>query len=386
MKQSIRKNSIYISTKTMNVSNIDSTQSTSALAVTESMMEDLTKTIISDMIISLFDEDKSLTEALKQSKNAQDFVATGQHASVKGSAHDFHWMVVADGHGIAPDGWGTVIDVFRIIPWATIVEKSTTAEEFNTAINGYLDGVNTNSNGSTLSIVKIFREYIDCYWAGDSQIRIYEDTKPIWESLGHNARNPQEMERISKFARKVGINSTKDMKLLGPSTLTMEDSGGKYFDYNFPNCINMTRSFGHQNITEEFLEHKRIIRDPNRNYKVLAATDGLWDMTGDFDDAYLGSPHTTAKEICKRADDRWNQEWTFIPLGKTIKDATKTRFAKNTSDIDDVAVVTWIQNWYEPINDPETQRRADLWCSSLVLPPEYRDISQDDSDDESLYN
>jgi serine/threonine protein phosphatase PrpC len=354
--------------------------------VEESMIHNMTKNLISDMIQSLFNEDKSLTDALKQSKNAQDFVVTGKYNSIDGSAYDFHWMVVADGHGIAPEGWGSVIDIFRIIPWATIVEKNTTAEEFNKDVNGYLEGINTNSNGSTLSIVKIFPEYIDCYWAGDSQIRIYEDTKSIFESLGHNARNPQEMERISKFTREVEITQTYDMKLLAPNIVTMEDAGGKYFKFDFWNTFNMTRNFGHQNLTEEFLEHKRINRNPKLNYKVIVASDGLWDMIESFDNFYLSSPHTTAVEICNKADTRWNQEWTFIPMEKTITDSIKTRFTKNTSQIDDIAVATWIQNWYEPINDPEAQRKADLWCGRLTIPAEFRDISQDDSDDEFLYN
>ena len=343
--------------------------------------EDVLNELISSIIDNVFEYEKEnknvMCEALEQSANAQDFVKTGRYYDIENSNGHFDWMVIADGHGRPLDGWGEVIDIFRAIPWSKVIHNKT-VDDFNECILGYLDGVNTNQNGSTLSIVKIFGDYIECFWIGDSQIRVYENNKSVFESVNHNAENENEMKRMRDMEKDgtLSIRNTDDIKVLSSSIITMADNISKYFDFDFWNKINMTRSFGHNNVTKLFMEYERIDRNPYAKYKVMAATDGFWDMTGKFDNLINSSEYTNAKFLSKIAKGRWEQKWTYIPKGMTLNDAYKTQFARNTSAIDDIGIATWIQD-YEPIPPPQPTIECHKLC--IEIPP-Y------DNCDYELYN
>jgi len=117
----------------------------------------------------------SLTSAIEQSFSAQDFILTGENHEHKNGGESFQWIVCADGHGSQlPYYSNSVIAFLRKYDWNDFMQCST-AEEFTTTLNDRLGEHNTYLSGATLSIVKIYSDHFDCYWVGDSEIRIYKD-------------------------------------------------------------------------------------------------------------------------------------------------------------------------------------------------------------------
>ena len=93
----------------------------------------------------------------KQSRGDQDFVITG-------SCDDYDWIVVCDGHGKR-----LVSDHIRTLNWKSLIERDTFFEDLGKEIINLGD---TANSGTTFSVVKIYSDRYECYWVGDSTIKI----------------------------------------------------------------------------------------------------------------------------------------------------------------------------------------------------------------------
>jgi hypothetical protein len=253
-----------------------------------------------------------------QSKTAQDMVRSGDD-----------WMVVCDGHGT-----GTVIDHLRTLNWSNIVKDADPSSYLNDSIYELGD---TTGDGSTLSMVKIKENGIDCVWLGDSQIRIYADEKEVWQSKNHNKDNPDE---INTHMRRGGkISKSWSIQVLDPNTITMEPS--YYFEFDKYERVAMTRALGHNKrytplVVRRFFPFNT---HPNaKSWKVIVGSDGLWDMMCPADEPTLGSSSTGAADIGDLAQSRWHQEWNYKhpPPHKTTN--PRERISSNR---DDIGIAVW---------------------------------------------
>jgi serine/threonine protein phosphatase PrpC len=286
-----------------------------------------------------------LTSAIKQSIQAQDMILTGEYHDDLDAKNNFQWIVCADGHGsYLPSDIQCVISLFREFDWEDII-LCNSAQEFSEKINNVLKKFKTTYSGATLSIVKIYADHFDCYWIGDSEIRIFKNNEEIFRIESHNHTNESEMQRIKDLS--IPISDTKNMKLLDEGTITMIDEG-HYFHFELNDKCNMTRTFGHNQQCKEFMEYTRVERyassGPADKYKIVVGSDGLWDMVADFDHKYISDPINEAQQLVDFASDRWYQKWIFTREdvdGNTI--SSPAQFKPNTSQIDDVCVATWME-------------------------------------------
>ena len=61
-------------------------------------------------------------------------------------------------------------------------------------------------------------------------------------------------------------------------------------------------------------ERDVIPRDPNGKYKIIAGTDGFWQVMSAQDEKTVNaSLQNGAPELCSIARQRWNQSWTHEP-------------------------------------------------------------------------
>ena len=296
------------------------------------------------------EEDPRLKTCTKLSNAKQDFTTSGRYAHSKNPKESFSWIVVADGHG--PN---TAIDIIKKIDWSTFV-KMNSVEKMNEHINQLMKQQLTSSSGSTLSIVKIYDDHFDCYYIGDSEIRIFMNKEVVFVSPAHNYTNALEMERIKTMKGVTVDKQERAMKVLDDGLITMYLGEEKYYRFSPLDRTNMTRTFGHDQRSLEFMEHTRVERkqDSSCNYKVVVASDGLWDITHENDDKFLNHPENDAEKIAEMAHKRWHQKWEFIPkyevyLNTEDKEEQQAlirkdiEFPKHDGSIDDVAVATWIQ-------------------------------------------
>lgn len=93
---------------------------------------------------------------------------------------------------------GIVIDIIRNANWNYILQSSNMEQE----IYDLFSFINTQRSGSTLSIVKIFTDYFEFFWIGDSKIILFKNEKKnIFESLNHNFQNENEVKRVSNICK-----------------------------------------------------------------------------------------------------------------------------------------------------------------------------------------
>jgi serine/threonine protein phosphatase PrpC len=296
------------------------------------------------------EDDVRLNSCVKLSQSGQDFVTSGRYGHPCDPLQSFSWIVLADGHGS-----NRVIDMIKGIDWSEFV-KEKDVKQLNQRIIGVLKQKITACSGSTLSIVKIYDDHFDCYYIGDSEIRIYENKQLVFMSPAHNHMNELEMERIKTIKGLEIQKNELSMKIVDDKTITMYKGEEKYYQFSPLDKTNMTRTFGHDQRSLEFMEYTRVERNKESrfNYKVIVGSDGLWDMVSEQDDKFLNNPENNAEKIAEFAHSRWHQKWNFIPnydIYLNTKDEAErdclvkkdVEFPKHDASIDDVSVVTWIQ-------------------------------------------
>lgn len=270
-----------------------------------------------------------------QVANKQDMVRTGKHM-VSGKYHA--WMVVADGHGV-----GTIINAFKSADWNVIMEGDNTMA----LIYKLIGSLNTDCDGATLSVVKITPLGIKSWWIGDSQIRIFNNHKLLWKSANHNSRNEKEMKRIRESGIKTEASWT--LSVIDRECLGMKRS--RYIHHVIDGGVEklaMTRVLGHNNGAHPFVESHFIPFNKcgNDAWKVVVASDGLWDMVGECDGGFVASERATAATLTELALKRWLKEWIYVdptnklPISVIKRDPTIFR-EKIQGCGDDIGVAVW---------------------------------------------
>lgn len=252
----------------------------------------------------------------------QDFVAQGKKSNGES------WYVVLDGHGT-----DKVINALRKLDYLTIMDSKDPASIIDKYVKNMGD---TFKSGSTMSIVIISPYKISCYWRGDSTIKIWGDGVEVFASENHNSNNPSEVERMEMM----GITTVDSWapKIIDDKTLTMvsvpyyilhtttNDNGGILYD-----PLNMTNAMGHNGKTGGEISQAHIDLIPGKNYCMVAATDGLWDVLYDGDEIYK---YGNAMDLTELATRRWKQEWRYVYPGSSDQ---ITRIPKG----DDIGIAFW---------------------------------------------
>ena len=237
-----------------------------------------------------------------QLDSKQDMVRQGIDANGR------PWTVVCDGHGK-----GKVIECLKSIDWPElmITEEPIAAAKI---IVDSLGDKQTFRDGSTISVAKILDNKINCSWLGDSEIRIYKDGNEVWRSPRHGFGNDEEL--ASEHASRVARSPSWFLTVVDNERITMEQ--GLYFHYGIDPIthadekIAMTRSLGHNNLPYQIAQTASIPIDGPGSWKVVTASDGLWDVVHKGDESLIGSAETDAEELTKFAHARWIQEWSYV--------------------------------------------------------------------------
>jgi serine/threonine protein phosphatase PrpC len=282
----------------------------------------------------------------------QDFSRSGESNDANGN---FCYLIVADGHGKGNYVKLLSSDCFS---WDTIVAE-TTAKNMCTQLHFQIksvqkkdqDGsdvdIDYTNDGTTLSIVKIYKTMVKCYWIGDSQIRIYDKGTELFKSKNHNGRNKKELKRLQQLDDlNYSINKVPSLCIVDPTTLTMKKYPQIHFFAN-SKCekMMMTRALGHNEKLFPSFETKTILLDKlktgnceninknttNSDLCVVVASDGFWDMFCESNTEDLHALLTlNAEFLAQRAVNRWKQSWN-------IKNSDKTKTLSQNS-IDDISI------------------------------------------------
>ena len=288
---------------------------------------------------------KNFNIYLKQVDSAQDFVTFGKNARLK-------WIVLADGHGKS-----SVINCIRAIKWEDIIE----ADNINGIVYSAIRALgNTAGDGSTLTIVKIYPTYIDCYWAGDSEARVFRNKVEVFRTLNHDAQNSLEMERFEGLSTKVSSERCAYLHAVNALTVTQSFQTSRYFAFSSlftdpksgailpEKCkINMTHSFGHNGMSGNFMSYSRIplCKEGDGSdtvYKVIVGSDGFWDMICNSDHDLIAEKYINSFDLGNIAISRWNKTWEYFLVKDRYDNLIEIRNRIHVGKGDDVSVGVWV--------------------------------------------
>lgn len=260
-----------------------------------------------------------LRSNLLQSITQKDMVLTG-YCGI------FEWIVVADGHGD-----GKIICLLRSLDWNHIL----TLENPIKPINFFLsECVHSNNDGATLSIVKIFKNGAQCFWIGNSQIRLYCDNVELWRSANHDGNNNDECIKIAQ--KNITFKSAYKLSIIDDKQATSKKTRLLVFDNNME--LSLTRCVGNNNKLNPQFQYTYIPFHSNstNRRKIVVATDGFWDVMCEYDSDYISKQTTTAIDLVNFAYSKWIQAWVYVEHGSPDKSLSFI-----SSSRDDIAVACW---------------------------------------------
>lgn len=278
-------------------------------------------------------EQASLQHYVIQNHKKQDMVRTGSYNTTNNMSHCNSWMVVADGHGV-----GNVINVLNTLDWNDVMNNDEPIEYVKTLINSMEQ---TIRDGSTISIVKISNIGIRMWWIGDSQIRVYKNDEELWRSNNHNGENLKELQKTRE--KNLETELAWELSVLDNEHITLKPSNYIYHIVDGQKeKLALTRSLGHNGDVCQETETHFIPFDNKSKWKIIAASDGFWDMMCLYDNSFLKDNDYGAEELCKIASQRWSKKWFYVD--PRDRDNTKIVKQQIQGSHDDIGVAVWSGN------------------------------------------
>lgn len=280
------------------------------------------------------------------SKN-QDVVRTGK------KGEEYFWIICCDGHGN-----NSFVDILKALDWQEIMEHPNSYYYLQSKLSTCRYTINS---GSTLCMVKIFEDKIECVSVGDSRVFIYKNEEMEYTNTPHLYSNEAEHRRLGSSTTVKISNVRYEMFPAITSETSMTQKQLSYVTFSQKNTNNMnnsvvlamTQSIGHYNITGFAPEFKTINYDSHMNHiRVIVGTDGFFDMslvesTGTSAEEEAGREkdkqdllQLTAEELADKAEKRWKQQWKYYYGGSRFPNLfEETAFDK--SSIDDIGIAVW---------------------------------------------
>jgi serine/threonine protein phosphatase PrpC len=268
-----------------------------------------------------------INDYMKLLGKKQDQTYTGI-GSDKDTGEIFDWMVVYDGHGN-----NDCINAIRKMDQLAHIECANPIESIAEYI---INTINPKSvSGAVMSLVKIYADRIVCYSCGDSQILVLKNDKKIYMNQRHDLSNVNEKNRILQLHPENKIVSAETFQLIDDTNIQMFNAGYIHFHNN--TRIAPTQAIGHGGMTACIPSVEVIPITNGDRFRVIVASDGLWDMLIVNDDSSLDLPVLTkssGNEILDYVVRRWEKEWTLCDSSNNII----CRAALPRNNYDDIAL------------------------------------------------
>jgi serine/threonine protein phosphatase PrpC len=268
-------------------------------------------------LIEVF-EDEGYSSAICPTTSDQDYIN-------KVTIGDITWLIVMDGHGhhfeqIDKEDLVTWLKNYDWMQFLNNINEENPVNKLEDEIENNYDS--TSGIGATLTLVRITEnKTITVWWRGDSYVKIFEDDEFVGGSELISITMEKEKNRFKKEKIKYTLEKSWKPKVLSETKITMEPS----FYINMTtktsklaNKINMSQCLGHDGICGKSDNRNDYILDPNKNYRIVGASDGLWDVLMEKDNEHLVNRNNKAKDLVNIAYERWEQEWNYTWKGESF--------------------------------------------------------------------
>lgn len=253
-------------------------------------------------------------------------LGSNQDHTITGSTEQFDYLIIMDGHGL-----GKCIEQAKLFDWNTIVSNNS-AKQILSAINRelLLHCKSLAGDGSTISIVKIYKDNIHVLWLGDSQVHILVDDI-YYKTKNHNTENMVECNRETNI-----IELQNTFNIINNDTCLQVPR--KYFVLSNGDVLAMSRALGHDFATFQQFDELNIPLTIDSTIKILAATDGLYDMLYEKEPLRIYLNYN-AENFTHLAKQRWMQIWNMYD--KASEQLIPVSFQ---NDMDDIGVIVYQKN------------------------------------------
>jgi serine/threonine protein phosphatase PrpC len=239
----------------------------------------------------------------------------GQDYAVFGRVRDSDYIAVFDGHG-----FDKCIDYVRTLNMDEIMGTENPARTLWDLVER---GGNFYESGTTLTMARITGTMAELWNIGDSQTHVFLNGEHVYTTDIHTFLNPTEVERTKPLIH--FIQSSKAPFPVSDTRVENVESPIGYFKMG--ESIVPSQSLGHNGMTNFAPSYKQIQFAPTDKVRIVAGSDGLFDM---LVDVRMG----TAKELAEEAERRWRQEWEFFDGKRSYK----TNYG---GCIDDISCAIW---------------------------------------------
>jgi serine/threonine protein phosphatase PrpC len=267
-----------------------------------------------------------------QLSKGQDRVRTGQGISVATCEH-FYYACVFDGHGT--DKCIRIIDRITQERLDDIMESSYPVRTMAMEIKRMWGPQHSQVewSGSTMGLVKVFENRLECVNCGDSQVMVFVNGILVHFTVPHNSENPVEMERL--LAMGATTSPASQFELVSPNR--MKTKSAKYINFPDGPRLAIGQALGHNDATGYTEDTVIIPILPTDLVRVVGGSDGLWDLVMEDREEELAMLRAMeCDEILQTYSARWTQVWEMeVPNTNPIK-IDKCRY--RPVDCDDVAV------------------------------------------------
>lgn len=247
-----------------------------------------------------------ITTDIRQLCSKQDYIWTGKNLVDHNGETILEMIALFDGHGS-----DHVIEKIRSLDLNKIVAEFAEPEHEiqrliqETNLAKKFSVYSARRSGATCSIIKVYKNRIECRHVGDSEISVYKNKKIAYRMNPHTTSNSSELRRIWKL--NASLHEGNKPKILSAVEIIMEPSNIVKFK-NFP--LAPTQSLGHNGETGiiPFVEIIEYTKDDIMD--CIVASDGVWDMIMHKEEEEI-ILNMEAEQIGKFCEDRWKQTWIY---------------------------------------------------------------------------
>ncbi len=144
----------------------------------------------------------------------------------------------------------------------------------------------------------------------------------------HNTKNNEERKRKTNI-----IELQNTLKVVSEDTCKLKSN--KYFVLNNGDVLAMSRALGHDFVTLQRFDEIEIPLNINSTIKILASTDGLYDMIYEEEPLRIYSNYK-AVDYTNLAKKRWMQNWNLCDEKLNILSPVSFQ-----NDMDDIGVIVY---------------------------------------------
>ena len=274
----------------------------------------------------------SLDKHTIQSTSGQDY--SWHHAE-----EDKIWMVAVDGHGEHKEGIGDtdLVSWLKAFEWAELMRNRDGENpicKLETIITDtFAEG--TQGIGAAISIIEITggRE-AEIWWKGDASAKIMQRSGDGEISIVASTEIPDheiELERITDAI--TCYKPSWQVEAISETEITMRKN--YYYHFSEHDVVAMSQSIGHNGKTGIVDQSLKYVLEDGKEYRILAASDGLWDIAALKDPSVLKRLwESDAREIVEWATGQWRRNWCYVFGDSRIPD-------QKIGNPDDVTCVVW---------------------------------------------